>query len=188
MSNEIIAEHADVASEVWRVIEGTGGRYGVSSLGRIRSEAVRGPMITRRGPKRGGILNPGQSKGYLRFQVREPDGSRRLLKVHRVVAGAFLGPPNGMEVNHKNGIKTDNRVENLEYVTRKGNAIHASGSGLMKPARGSGHYKSKLTENDVKRIRELYQTISLGVIAARFGVTKTTVVRIAKRRGWKHVT
>jgi hypothetical protein len=53
--------------------------------------------------------------------------------VHRIVAAAFIGPcPDGLEINHKNGIKLDNRAENLEYTTRSANMKHAYDSGLRR--------------------------------------------------------
>lgn len=65
------------------------------------------------------------NNGYLRLKLVAADGSHCDRYIHRLVASAFLPKPKqGMEVNHKNGTKTDNRIENLEWVTRKSNIVH----------------------------------------------------------------
>lgn len=70
--------------------------------------------------------------GYLATSIKSvSDGVRHQKLVHRLVAWAFYGPDNGRMVNHKNGIKTDNRPENLEYVTGQQNMIHAYATGLI---------------------------------------------------------
>lgn len=69
--------------------------------------------------------------GYLRVTL-SVDGKRRNLFVHHLIAEAFHGPrPDGLQLNHRNGIKTDNRPENLEYVTAKENMQHAIRTGLI---------------------------------------------------------
>jgi hypothetical protein len=178
-----MAEAAELmATKVWREVPGTDGRYSVSSCGRVRSEPGgrrRGGSIVRAAP---------DNRGYVRFSVRVP-GGRLTLHVHSLVALLFIGPrPNGLGVNHKNGIKTDNRVENLEYVTPGENSRHASTHGLYRPSRGDRHYKAKLSAEAVAYIRASYPAKSLGELAVLFGVSKTTVCRVAKRRGWKHLT
>lgn len=101
-------------TEIWSGIDGH-PRYEVSSLGRVRSNAK---------PTRGWvILSPYTSgpEGYLQVSV----DARKKYLVHRLVAVAFLSPIDGSEiVNHKNGIRTDNRVENLEWTTTSENLKH----------------------------------------------------------------
>lgn len=71
--------------------------------------------------------------GYLFFSICK-DGQRKNMKVHRLVASSFIPNPNNYPVvNHINGIKADNRVENLEWCTYSENTLHAFRTGLLKP-------------------------------------------------------
>lgn len=135
-----------------------------------------------------GPLKPYLSRGgYLTVSPSKND-RRRHIDVHRAVAEAFLGPANGLEVNHKNGIKTDNRLENLEYVTRQGNVDHASSAGLFQ--RGTSRWNSKLDENKVRKIRDMYATRRWlqRELAAMFGVDAASVNDIVNDRTWRWVS
>lgn len=115
--------------EVWKPIEGTGGMYEVSSMGKVRSLNYLG-----HGKMQEMSLSPDQ-KGYLRVRIYY-GGKRKTCKVHRLVAQAFLpNDDNKPEVNHINGIKDDNRAENLEWVTSHENTLHAYSSGLKEKTR-----------------------------------------------------
>lgn len=102
-------------NEQWRPVVGWDGIYEVSDLGRIRSLCYAQPKIV-----------TGAAKRYVHIVLCR-DGRREDCLVHRLVALAFLGAPSieTMEVNHRNGNKLDNRLSNLEWVTRSENKIHA---------------------------------------------------------------
>lgn len=118
--------------------------------------------------------------------------NKKHLYVHRLVAGAFMGPcEDGMEVNHIDGIKKNNGRDNLEYVTHERNMAHASDLKLFRPLAGEDSPKAKLTWDQVRQIRAEYKPWSkqngFRALAKRFGVSVDTVQDIAANRIWKEV-
>ena len=110
--------------EEWRQIEGGVDGYMVSNLGRVKG--IRKPIL---GQHDNGI-------GYLQCKIKMKEGKPRFMKVHRMVAAAFIPNPEGKpEVNHINGIKTDNRAENLEWVTHGENIRKGWENGQFENAR-----------------------------------------------------
>lgn len=125
--------------------------------------------------------------GYLSVDLGDGKTIKKLL-VHRIVAMAFIpNPENKPQVNHINGIKTDNRVENLEWNTRSENQKHSIKTGL-RSAKGVKNSQSKLTEIDVLVIRKAVELgINRSKIVNAYNISHPTIVDIYKRRSWSHI-
>ncbi len=169
--------------EIWKKVVGYEGIYEISSYGRLRV------LLKYRKYRdyQSKILNPSNDKdGYLRTCLTK-NKKRKSVFIHRLVAQSFIpNPENKHCVNHINGIKTDNRVENLEWVTHSENNKHAIKLGLSGQAPGELHHMSKLKKQDVIEIREIYSKKiktqkELGVI---YGVSQTQIGRIVNNKRW----
>lgn len=170
-------------NQQWLKINGY-ERYLVSSDGVVKSLC---------GHNSERILKPRENdKGYLYVQLCRKGEPPKNFSVHGLVALGFLGPKSeGIEINHKNGFKKDNRCENLEYTTRSGNVKHAYENGLRKPVcfNGEENSVSKLTNFRVKAIRRLYATgkVTQQKIAEMAGIDQGNVSSICLRKTWKHI-
>ena len=111
------------------------------------------------------------------------------LSVHQAIWIFFKGEiPNGYEINHKDGIKTNNNLGNLELVTRSENNKHALKLGLVKPFYGKTCRTSKLTECDVIKIRKLNSIgTSRKELRKLFRVSQTTIQNVLVRKTWGHI-
>lgn len=112
-------------------------------------------------------------------------------KIHRLVAQAFLEKIEGKnEVNHKDGNKTNNTVDNLEWCNAKENRQHAVKNKLLKVI-GSENPMAKLTENEVREIRRLYKEnkrkYTIKVLAEKYNVSFQNIYNIVSNKKWKHV-
>lgn len=124
--------------EEWKTIPGTGDLYQASTLGRIRSLDRIIVKLNRWGyvgelKKKGRVLKPWRDcNGYDVVYICDSNG-RKAINVHRLVAKTYIdGAAIGLDVNHKDGIKTNNVPENLEWCSRKENMAHARVTGLCK--------------------------------------------------------
>lgn len=133
------------------------------------------------------FLNPSFTKGYLQVKL-SINKIQKAYKVHRLVMLTFQGYSN-LAINHKNGIKHDNRLENLEYCTNKENTIHGYANGLMNPPKGEKHHNHKLKTKEVIKIRKLYSKnrMSMIKISKLYNVNRKTISKIINRLTWKHV-
>jgi hypothetical protein len=164
--------------EIWVPIAGYDGRYEVSDLGRVRRTAD------------GYILKdqPWGNDGYRKVTLSAKNKSKSFL-VHRLVACHFIpADPVRPLVNHKDGSRTNNAVENLEWCTQSENLLHASRLGRMTHNRGERCGTAKLTEDDVRWIRVwLGEGFSQQRIADAFGISQSQVTRINRGLDWKHL-
>ena len=175
--------------EEWLPVVGHEGYYSVSTLGRVRRDAPT--------KYRGGISYPGR---VLRTYQTQYNGNKyrivslctgkgwRIGKVHRMVAIAFLGPPQlGMCVNHKNGDKGDNRVQNLEWITLVENCRHAVAIGST--LHGEKNKMAKLSASQVRTIRQLYGIgdTTQRALAKTFCTSQACIWSIIHWRTWKRL-
>lgn len=158
--------------EEWRVLP-AGGQYLISNMGRV---------ITLTGDRRDHLIRPTiNSHGYYHF-IAYINGKRKCLTVHRQVALAFLDHCE-RDVNHKNGIKTDNRVCNLEFVTHSVNMKHAYDMGLktnvpspetIRKAHAAAISKNKKAVRCLET-QEMFDSATAA--AVKFGMAVNTVTR-----------
>lgn len=126
------------------------------------------------------------SCGYISVTLRK-DGKRTVRLAHHLVLEAFIGPcPDGMEGCHRNGVRHDNRVENLRWDTHRDNILDRVRNGTM--VCGENVWTAKLSEDDVLEILQMAaQGKTRREMADKFMVGKTTVTNIVLGISWKHV-
>jgi hypothetical protein len=140
------------------------------------------------------IKKPKFDGRYL-FVCLRKDGKGQNRKVHRLVMETFRGKSD-LTVNHINGNKTDNRLENLEYCTNKENTNHAWEAGLCERTRKAASVRNrgeksiwaKLNEDQVKEILAMRGSdLTQREVAAQFGIRDSAVSRIWSGKRWKHL-
>lgn len=124
--------------------------------------------------------------GYVKVSLMDKEGNMRSLLLHRLVLSSFTGLQD-KQVNHIDGNKINNSLENLEWCTDKENKEHAVKMNLT--AKGSKSGKAKLTEADVQIIRQILSNGSLPTkeIAKIFNIDPSSIIDIKNNRTWKHV-
>ena len=168
--------------EIWRDVVGYEGNYQVSNYGRVKSSY--------RGLNR--ILRPTVNPdGYIYFRLSLQNNLKGKL-AHILVATAFIdNPKNKIQVNHIDGLKWNNYVENLEWVTPSENQYHAYRTGLRKEPQGEERYNAKLTSKDVYFCRRVYKPrdkkFGVNALAQKFGVTPTAMSKIIRGKTYKNV-
>lgn len=176
--------------EIWKDIPGYEDYYQASDQGNIKSKdrvaSTKAGVIK---PTKGKVLNL-TIKSNLYLSVMFSVGAiTKRHHAHRLVAQTFIpNPENKPEVNHIDGIKSNNRVQNLEWVTTKENRVHASLNNLT--CKGEKSFQSKLTNNKVLAIKRLYRMnpkFNKLALSVKLGVRDTTIHKIIKGQRWKHI-
>ena len=175
--------------EIWKPVPGYELQYEASSLGRIRS--TRSKTNTRCGL----ILKPKVSKRKYLDVTLCNNGIKKSYRVHAVIAVAFLGPrPLGGTVNHKDGNKQNNTVDNLEWCSVKDNIRHARlflGGNYTNPPilRGEKNPKTPLKSEDVIEIRRKRREdkTTFSQLAKIYGVSKSAIRNIVNYKTWIHI-
>jgi len=160
--------------------------YQASNLGKIRGvdrlKNGRSGLRLTRGQELKQLPN---KKGYPEVRLRKDGCHTRL--VHKLVASAFLiKPEHCTQINHINGIKTDNRVENLEWVTQSENQLHAYKLGLQPSRVGENNTNTKLTDKDVTLLKQLYNSGSTIVeVSNSMNINVSIIRQIIYGKSWK---
>lgn len=142
--------------------------------------------------KRGKLLIGHIDRCGYREVLFSENGKTNQYRVHRLIAETFIPNPNNLPcVNHKDGDKLNNSVSNLEWCTRSENVLHAYRTGLETKMCGEKHHAHKLTEDEVKYIRQVYikRDKEFGAVALskRFGVDRTTIHDVVKGKTWREI-
>ncbi len=174
-----------MGKEIFRPIKGYEGYYEVSNLGKVKNLAKEWSV----GRKGDTILRAGHRKIGYDFVVLCVDKVKKYASVHRLVAEHFCDNPNSFpDVNHKNGMKGDNRAENLEWCTQSYNVQHAYDNGLKVGSRGEENGSARFKSDDILDIRLMSRMgITQTVIASKYKTSQRTISKIVLRQRWQHI-
>ena len=177
---------------LWKAVKNYEDIYEVSNAGEVRSKDRKVKTWFGERSSKGKLLNGEIKKdGYCRVQLSDAKTNKTdRVYLHRLVASAFIDNPlNKPCINHKDGNKLNNSVDNLEWVTHQENNIHEYETGLCKGPRGELCGTHKLTEKQVLTIRNCISEniLTRNELAKMFGVCRGTITSVYLRTNWKHI-
>lgn len=176
--------------EEWRDIPGFENRYQVSTYGRVRSVPryvsnhtgellVKGKVLSQRTNK----------KGYMCIDIVRNDGKRCYYGVHRLVALTFLqNPLNKPQVNHIDGNKVNNHIDNLEWCTNSENEKHAFRMGLNKVSGRAGKPKRRVAKIDLNTGETLGVYESIAEAAKENGIASSSNISLCCKKTYGRKT
>lgn len=166
-------------------IIGWEGKYQITNDGRIWS-----PPKIPQNPTGRFIKVSVDHNGYPKVCLKSGNkGNRKSsnYSIHRLIAISFIPNPQHLpEVNHKNGIKSDNRLENLEWCSKRENSLHAFRLGLRKSIRGDKHKNSKLTDKEAFEIKYKEKGTQLE-LSKKYKVSLATIHLIKNNKRYSHI-
>lgn len=173
--------------EIWKDVKGLEGFYQVSNIGNVRSvKRYVNHYLGGKSLKKSVVLKKRiNAWGYYSVILKKNSKTKNCV-CHKLVAESFIINENNKPIiNHKNGIKTDNRVENLEWCTYSENTKHAFDNNLIYIPKKEERYNSKITEEIVKEIRENKLNLKNVDYAKKYSVSKVLITNIKKNKTWK---
>ncbi len=161
--------------EKWVKLETIRGKYELSNLGRLRKYVAKYkyPILMK------GCLG---SQGYWTYHLVV---KREL--AHRIIAKTFIPNPYNLPlINHKDGNKLNNSIENLEWCTPKENIVHAAKTGLMKWVRGEESSKAKLNN---RKVLDIYHSSEkTTILSKKYKIDQSVIFDIKSGNSWRHIT
>lgn len=176
-------------NEIWKDIIGYEGFYKISNYGKVKSLA----RLVKMGPNKFRqtnemFLNPSKSiHGYWRLCLQK-NGKRNMHFIHRLIGKAFIpNPENKPEINHINGIRDDNSMDNLEWVTTLENQLHSVHVLKRKILRGNEVGNSILNPELILELKYMKQYFSYTKLQDIYEIDRATIHLAVTGKNWKHL-